>query len=287
MGARSFSLINRLWKASSVRKPSSVHHWTMVERHGFDIHLKLPPSRGKKTQVKFLLQSRQATIGTEKTQVVGRHERTRRVRNREKMRANANLVIECNKVILVPYLEAHVLKYHAWMQRPDLLELTASEPLTLKEEYAMQKSWREDDDKCTFIVLDRSRPSDDGLSEHGGAMAGDVNLYFNDPENKKGAEIEVMIAEERSQRRGLATEALRAMILYAVLDLGCTGFVAKITVSNTPSLALFKKLGFTQISNNSAIFQEVHLELKVTDDLVKSFRASLGTMIYSSVDVDW
>merc|ERR1711959_556424 len=98
---------------------------------------------------------------------------------RKRMRANANLVIECDKIILVPYLEAHVLKYHAWMQRPDLLELTASEPLTLKEEYAMQKSWREDDDKCTFIVLDRSRPSDDGLSEHGGAMVGDVNLYFN------------------------------------------------------------------------------------------------------------
>jgi hypothetical protein len=39
------------------------------------------------------------------------------------------------------------------MQSEELLSLTASEPLTLDEEYAMQRSWREDPDKCTFIVL--------------------------------------------------------------------------------------------------------------------------------------
>ena len=37
------------------------------------------------------------------------------------------------------------------MKSKELQELTASEPLTLKEEYEMQKSWREDDDSKISI----------------------------------------------------------------------------------------------------------------------------------------
>lgn len=42
-------------------------------------------------------------------------------------------------------------------QDPALLEATASEPLTLDEELDMQRDWRDDADKCTFIVLARER----------------------------------------------------------------------------------------------------------------------------------
>jgi hypothetical protein len=45
----------------------------------------------------------------------------------------------------VPYHADHVPLYNAWMQTPELLELTASEPLSLEEEYENQVSWREDE----------------------------------------------------------------------------------------------------------------------------------------------
>lgn len=73
------------------------------------------------------------------------------------MKENEFVVLIGTNVILVPYEDYHVPKYHNWMQDPELQTLTASERLSLQEEYSMQRSWREDADKCTFIVLDREK----------------------------------------------------------------------------------------------------------------------------------
>ncbi|KZS99652.1 uncharacterized protein LAESUDRAFT_94660 [Laetiporus sulphureus 93-53] len=75
------------------------------------------------------------------------------------MRCNANIMIVDHDVVLVPYRSEHVAKYHEWMTSAELRELTASESLSLEEEYEMQRKWREDEDKLTFIVL-AARPAD-------------------------------------------------------------------------------------------------------------------------------
>lgn len=62
------------------------------------------------------------------------------------MRLNQNTLLLGKKVVLVPYTSEHVPRYHEWMKSEELQRLTASEPLTLEQEYAMQRSWREDAD---------------------------------------------------------------------------------------------------------------------------------------------
>ncbi|CAE8735270.1 unnamed protein product [Polarella glacialis] len=169
-----------------------------------------------------------------------------------------------------------VPSYHAWMQDPELLELTGSEPLSLEEEYEMQSSWCDSDDKLTFIVLDRSLPAAEGGL---GSMAGDVNVFFNqvgldeDQEVEEGTagalekkvsyaagEIEVMVAVTASRRRGLAGEALRLMAGYCAQQLGTRRFVAKIKDHNSASIALFESLGF-QFVRHVQVFSEVVYQL--------------------------
>lgn len=69
------------------------------------------------------------------------------------MKINESTKLLGNKIILVPYKIHHVQKYHNWMKSKELLEKTASLPLSLEEEYKMQESWWQDEDKCTFIIL--------------------------------------------------------------------------------------------------------------------------------------
>ncbi|KAM1503413.1 hypothetical protein ACFX15_027817 [Malus domestica] len=77
---------------------------------------------------------------------------------REKERVS----LEGLRVILVPYMNEHVPKFHEWMKDQALLQATGSEPLTLDQEYQMQLTWTQDPNStlflsltCTFIVLDK------------------------------------------------------------------------------------------------------------------------------------
>ncbi|GFT80997.1 n-acetyltransferase 9-like protein [Nephila pilipes] len=168
------------------------------------------------------------------------------------MKINYCTKIVGERIILVPYKKKHVDKYHLWMQSPELLDLTASEPLTLEQEYQMQNSWFEDDDKCTFIILDKEILKDTGDEVE--SMIGDVNLYLNDPHDANGAEIEIMIADPFHRSKGKGKEALFLMLRYGIEILSITKFVAKIKMKNEMSLKLFKSIGFIEKYFTLALF---------------------------------
>lgn len=97
-----------------------------------------------------------------------------------------------------------------------------------------------------------------------GGMAGDVNLFWNDHDDEHGtAEIEIMVAARVSRRKGIAREALRLMMSYAFYELGVKTFRAKIGFDNSASLALFRGLGYAEVSR-SDMFREATMELSLT-----------------------
>lgn len=193
------------------------------------------------------------------------------------MKINENTLLEGPRVVLVPYSESHVPRYHEWMKSPELQQLTASEPLTLEQEFNMQRSWREDDDKCTFIILDKQRWAD-GVVEEEQCMLGDVNIFLTDPTDKTLAELEIMIAEPSSRGKRLGKEVTRMMMCYGVAKLGIKKFQAKIGLDNQVSIAMFKKLQFQEVSV-CKVFKEVTLELVVDESLRTRLLQEMATIM--------
>lgn len=127
------------------------------------------------------------------------------------MKSNYELCLSGESCIFVPYRPEHLPNYHEWMQDPFLLEATASEPLSMDEEIKMQREWRYDEKKCTFILLARDLccsqpgeeknndiippppPTESEMSEKKkpypqlveqtlDAMIGDINLFLSEEE---------------------------------------------------------------------------------------------------------
>ncbi|KAL7128530.1 hypothetical protein ABFS83_13G002300 [Erythranthe nasuta] len=191
--------------------------------------------------------------------------------------------LEGEKVILVPYMKEHVPNYHLWMQDPAILQATASEPLTLDQEYDMQISWFQDPLKQTFIVLDKELVVGEFVhgQSHTEAMVGDVNIFMNDLDDPQTAEVEIMIAEQKSRGKGLAKESILLMMAFAVENFGIHIFRAKIGESNESSLNLFKKLGFEETSC-SEIFKEITLELPVTESKKEELHQLINNVVTHS-----
>jgi RimJ/RimL family protein N-acetyltransferase len=129
------------------------------------------------------------------------------------------------------------------MQDADLQAATASEPLSMTEEYDMQRSWRTDNDKLTFIVCKSREPDTISQTVQGGEddlperMIGDINLFLFEPEDEDQdeddsgvqapkttkqsnaliGEIELMIARKDLHRQGYGRVALLSFTAY-ILD---------------------------------------------------------------------
>ncbi|KAK6954739.1 hypothetical protein Daesc_004708 [Daldinia eschscholtzii] len=160
------------------------------------------------------------------------------------MRLNENIAVSTSRILLVPYDAHHVEQYHKWMEDPSIREATASERLSLEEEYENQASWRESPDKLTFIVCAPLPQGHDGppgaqegkkgavLAGVGDAvhrMVGDVNLFLSpwdgddeDEQEQKEkeaktyytAEIDIMIADPEFRGKGLGRAAVATFLSF-------------------------------------------------------------------------
>jgi len=216
--------------------------------------------------------------------------------------------LSTNKLLLLPYSAHHVPTYHTWIQDPALQAATASEPLPLDQEYAMQRSWRTDHDKLTFIICrplpedhDPSKTLQAGQHDSAEKMVGDINLFLfeQDSEAEEGhpgpaklvGEIELMIALPLFQRQGYGRAALVTFINYVLsnwpaiakeylagsksVDAGLPQLDhlrARINQTNLRSIALFENVGFKKTGEKANYFGEVELRWSGPVEEARGFR---------------
>ncbi|KAL2191824.1 hypothetical protein L209DRAFT_700289 [Thermothelomyces heterothallicus CBS 203.75] len=244
--------------------------------------------------------------------------RTQVTKQTSKMRLNEFTAVSTARALLVPYDRRHVLTYHAWMEDPAIQEATASEPLTLEEEYENQESWRASHDKLTFIVcqpLAAVEGGEGGTVQAGGPdaperMVGDVNLFLYPYEDEgsiaavPGAvpefcvgEVDIMIADRQHRGKGLGRAVVQAFLYYVhrhldgimreyAEDKDMTSpprlklLKAKINQNNKTSIALFERLGFEQ-EGAVDYFGEVKLVLRDLGRLAAEAPQGYAELVYS------
>ncbi len=62
-------------------------------------------------------------------------------------------------------------------------------------------------------------------------MAGDCNIFLNDPDDPTCGEIEIMVAEKNCRGKGIAKESLLLLMNYAITEIGIRKFVAKVQLN--------------------------------------------------------
>ncbi|KAK7456305.1 hypothetical protein CaCOL14_004349 [Colletotrichum acutatum] len=119
----------------------------------------------------------------------------------------------------------------------DIQEATASEPLTLEEEYENQQSWRTSHDKLTFIICQPLGSSSTTASteavqagevDASERMIGDINFFiypYDDDEDEEGqagaaneglyvGEVDVMVASKEHRGKGIGHAAVTTLLTY-------------------------------------------------------------------------
>lgn len=165
----------------------------------------------------------------------------------------------------------------------------------------MQRSWREDGDKLTFIAclpntifkeekVEGEQVVRGGVDDADERMIGDVNLFLNeddeDDENqgeeervaeKVIGELEIMLASPSARGKGYGKAILLAFLWYIItnLDVILGEFTkaraelkylrVKIDANNQTSINLFEKVGFAKTSSTPNYFNEVELRLSTSE----------------------
>ena len=145
-------------------------------------------------------------------------------------------------MLLVPYDSRHVPTYHAWMEDEAVRTATASDRLTLEEEYENQASWRAATDKLTFVLCqplaDKGTGGESvaaGIDDAPDRMIGDINFFlhpYDEGEDGDGegnqnqpdagahqsrlysGEVDVMIARPEHRGQGFGRAAVTAFLHY-------------------------------------------------------------------------
>ncbi|KAI6248272.1 N-acetyltransferase 9-like protein [Erysiphe necator] len=208
------------------------------------------------------------------------------------MLLNEDIAISSSKILLVPYEARHVPIYHAWMKSEEIRLATASELLSLAEEHNMQKSWRNDRDKLTFIAC---KPSSQpvakiiaGVQDSANLLIGDVNLFlFPDEKDPCGCvgELELMIASLEAQSQGYGRALILVFLYYIQTHLDkilaeyqgdskdnvhLLKLRAKIHYKNLKSIRLFESIGFLRVDTTPNYFGELDFTLNDFENVGKT-----------------
>lgn len=187
---------------------------------------------------------------------------------------------------------------------------TASEPLSLEEEYKMQKSWISDRDKLTFIICTPIVSSHvmitkitAGMQDAQDLMLGDVNLFLSTSKQNSDhciGEMEIMIAATKDRGKGYGRAAILVFLYYIQSHLEeilqeyrgesrkskLIKLQAKIGCENKDSIKLFESIGFRKDNETPNYFNEFELVFEnVTEiNIIEGFLKIYGIEEYVELE---
>jgi diamine N-acetyltransferase len=88
---------------------------------------------------------------------------------------------------------------------------------------------------------------------------GQISTYRIEWNNKKAEFGRLMIGEPEAQGKGLAKIAAELLLNYAFIELGINRFELEVFGNNEPALAIYRFLGFTEVSDANGLKKMVKI----------------------------